>query len=165
MLVLGNAVIHINGRDSKSLGCSAVERRRLVIIAAVVVVIALAIAVDVSFSPGPPPRPSSNVYFDPFQSSCKGGATFSCTIVLDAKQGTLTAAAVASVQINGTNTQPTVTLKGNQLVISASLQSIQMQRGLADVGPSLRPPTIGQIVVNLSDGTTVSGLIGPGGVL
>ena len=128
-------------------------------------VVVLAIAVDVSFSPGPPARPSSNVYFDQSMSTCKGGGNFSCTIVLDARQGSLGTSVVSSVQINGTNTQPTITLKGNQVVISVSLPSITMQHGLGDVGPSQKPPTIGQVVVSLSDGTTVSGLIGPGGVL
>ena len=140
------------------------ERKRLLIVAAVILVV-LAIAVDATFSPGAAPRASSNVYFDPELSTCKGGGTFTCTIVLDAKQGNLSTSMVTNVQINGTNTQPTVTQKGQRIMISAGLPSITMVHGLGDVGPSVHPPTIGQIVVNLSNGTTVSGLVGPGGVL
>lgn len=108
---------------------------------------------------------STNVYVDPQQSSCKGGGTFSCTIVLDAKNGSLDTSSVKSVQINGTNTQPTLTATGGSVTIVASLPSITMQHGLGDVGPSQKPPTVGSIVVDLSDGTSVSVLLGPGGIL
>ena len=70
-----------------------------------------------------------------------------------------------SVQINGTNTQSTVTTTGGSVTILATLPSIAMQRGLADIGPAVKPPQVGSIVVILSDGTAVSVLLGPGGIL
>jgi len=130
----------------------------------VAVIIASAIALMTSFAPGSAPA-STNVYVDPYQSSCKGGSTFSCTIVLGAKQGNLSATSVKSVQINGTNTQSTVTATGGSVTILATLPSIAMQHGLADIGPAVKPPQVGSIVVDLSDGTTVSVLLGPGGIL
>src|SRR5439155_3138683 len=114
----------------------------------------------------PASLPASNdVYVDPHQSSCNGGSTFSCTIVLDSKQRNLSASSVKSVQINGTNTQPTVTAEGGSVTIFATLPSITMQHGLADIGPAVKPPSVGSIVVELSDGTWVSVVLGPGGIL
>jgi outer membrane protein assembly factor BamB len=137
----------------------------MLIIGAVVLVIALAAAVDVSFSPAPV-RVSGNVYVDPNQSLCKGGSgTFACTIVLDARQGNLSASQITSVSINGTNTKMTVTSSGGHVMVSASVQTIVMQHGLGDVGPSQRPPTVGSIIVNLSDGTEVAVVLGPAGIL
>jgi hypothetical protein len=85
--------------------------------------------------------------------------------VLDARQGSLDTSSVKSVEINGTKTQPAVTAAGGSVTIVATLPSITMQHGLGDVGPSQRPPTVGSIVVDLSDGTAVSVLLGPGGVM
>ncbi len=130
----------------------------------IIFVVALATAIVTTSSAAPLPA-STNVYVDPHQSSCKGGGTFSCTIVLDAKQGSLDTSWVKSVQINGTNTQPAVTASGGSVTILATLPSITMQHGLGDVGPSQRPPTVGSIVIDLSDGTTVSVFLGPGGIL
>jgi hypothetical protein len=130
----------------------------------VVLLSVVAIAVEASFTPSSPSA-SANVYVDPQGSSCKGGATFSCTIVLAAKQGSLDVSSVKSVQINGTNTQPAFTATGSSLTILATLPSITMQHGLADVGPAVSPPSVGSVVVYLSDGTSVSVLLGPGGIL
>ncbi len=141
------------------------ERKKVVIVGvALAVVVIMAVALEVSLSPAALPA-SRTVYVDPHQSFCKGGATFSCTIVLEASQGGPSIPAVKSVQINGTNTQPTLTATGGSVTIQATLPSISMQHGLADVGPSVKPPTVGSVVVDLSDGTTVSALLGPGGVL
>ena len=136
----------------------------IVVAGVVAAIIASAVALMTSFAPGSVPA-STNIYVDPHQSSCKGGSTFSCTIVLEAKQGNLSASSVKSVQINGTNTQPTVTATAGSVTILATLPSITMQHGLTDVGPSVKPPSVGSVVVELSDGTAVSVLLGPGGIL
>ena len=128
------------------------------------VIIALATAVMTSFAP-PSPTASPDVYVDPHLSSCEGGSTFSCTIVLDSKRGNLSASSVKSVEINGTNTHPTVTAAGGSVTILATLPSITMQHGLADIGPAVKPPSVGSIVVDLADGTAVSVLLGAGGIL
>ena len=138
------------------------ERRRRLKIGAAVVVVVVAVAIGISLLPT---TPSTNVYVDPLQSACHPGGTFSCTIVLDAKQGAVGASAVKSVQINGTDSTSTVTAKGSSVTIVATLPSITMQRGLPDVGPSVHPPSVGDIVVFLSDGTSVSVVLGPGGIL
>ena len=141
------------------------QRKRILIIGAVILVVALAVAVDSTFSPAPV-RVSSNVYVDPNQSLCKGGSgTFACTIVLDTRQGNLSASQITSVSINGTDTQMTVTPGGGHVTVSASVQTIVMQHGLGDVGPSQKPPTVGSIIVNLSDGTEVAVVLGPAGIL
>lgn len=140
-------------------------RQRWGLVAAVVVVVVLAAALlELSSSSSAMPQ-STNIYVDPNQSSCKGGSTFSCTIVLDAHQGAVSVSDVKSVTINGTVTQPTVTASGDSVSIVANLQSISMVRGLGDVGPSQRPPTVGAIVVELTDGTEVSVTLGAAGIL
>jgi hypothetical protein len=139
-------------------------RATILVVGVVVVAIALGMAINVLSSPSALPQ-SKNVYVDPDQSSCKGGSTFSCTIVLDARTGSVSVSDVKSVAINGTNSQPSITSAGASVMIVASLQSISMQRGLGDVGPSQRPPTVGSIVVDLSDGTEVSVMLGAGGIL
>lgn len=128
-------------------------------------IVALAVVVEASLSPAPV-RMSTDVYVDPNQSLCKGGSgTFTCTIVLDARQGNLSASQISSVSINGTSTQMTVTPGGGHVTISASVQIIVMERGLGDVGPSQKPPTVGSVVVNLSDGTQVAVVLGSAGIL
>lgn len=134
------------------------------IIGIVVLVVALAVVLDASSSPTTLTA-STNVYVDSHLSSCKGGGTFSCTIVLDATQGAVSVAEVTSVTINGTVTQPDVTASGGAVTIVATLPGITMVRGLGDVGSSQRPPSVGTIVVGLSDGTSVSVVLGAGGVL
>jgi hypothetical protein len=139
-------------------------RATLLAVGVVVVAIALVVAVNLLSSPSALPA-STNVYVNPQQSSCKGGSSFSCTVVLDARQGVVTMSEVKSVVVNGTNTQPSLTGTGTSVTIAVSLQSVSMQRGLGDVGPSSRPPTVGDIVVDLSDGTQVSVVLGAGGIL
>jgi len=138
------------------------KRKQRLKYAAAVVVIVIAVAIGVSLLPT---TQNKNVYVDPLNSACHPGGTFSCTIVLNAKQGALTVSDVKSVQINGTNTTSTVTANGGVVTIVATLPSISMQRGLADVGPSVHPPAVGDVVVFLSDGTTVSVVLGIGGIL
>ncbi len=119
---------------------------------------------DSPFSSATPPA-STNVFVDPHQSSCKGGGTFSCTIVLDANQGLVSVSEVRSVTINGTVTQPVVTASGGAVTIAVTLPGITMVRGLGDVGSSQRPASVGVVVVDLSDGTTVTAMLGAGGLL
>ena len=67
---------------------------------------------------------------------------------------------VKSVQINGTIAPDTVKLSGSELVVSASVPLPGMTHCLPDVGCSLAPATAGAITVFLTDGTTVSAVIG-----
>ena len=140
------------------------DRKRTLIAGAAVLIVALAAALTASFAPASLPE-STNVYVDPRQSSCKGGSTFSCTIVLEARGGNLDASFVKSVQINGTNPESSVTAEGGSVTIFATLPSVTMQHGLADIGPAIKPPQVGSVVVDLSDGTAVSVLLGPSGIL
>jgi hypothetical protein len=137
------------------------RRKRLRIVAAVVVII-LAVAIGISLIPT---TPSKNVYVDQYDSACHPGATFSCTIVLDARQGNVTVSDVKRILINGTNPTDTVKPDGGSVSIAATLPSIDMTHGLPDVGASVHPPSVGNIVVYLSDGTTVSVLLGPAGIV
>jgi len=144
------------------------KRRKTMMRVAAVAVIVVLVAVGISLLP---PTASKNIYLVPVGSHCGGeGGTasegsMSCTLILAAKTGTITPAMVKSVLINGTNTTPVVKQSGAQVVVSAGITLVSYQRGLPDVGPSVVPPTVGSVVVYLSDGTTVSALLGAGGIV
>src|SRR5438132_14265910 len=127
--------------ETASRARSGLGKKRILVAGIAIVVIALAVTIMTSIAPETLPA-SINVYVDPQQSSCKGGSTFSCTIVLESRRGDMSASSVRSVQINGTNTQPTVTTAGGSVTILATLPSISMQHGLADIGPSVKPPSV-----------------------
>ena len=153
-----------NGDTPEDLLRAAQRRKRLKYVAAVVVVV-IAVAIGVSLLPT---TPSKSVYVDPVNSACHPGNTFSCTIVLDPKQGTapLAVSEVKSVMINGTHASTTqVTATGNDVSIVATVPGVPFSRGLPDVGNSQRPASVGDVEVFLSDGTTVSVVLGIGGIL
>lgn len=157
----GETPISSRRPDERPLG----PRQRWGLAVGVIAVVVVGAAFLEFYSSGGALPQNSNIYVDPNQSSCKGGSTFSCTVVLDAKQGAVTVAEIKSVTINGTVTQPSVTASGDSVTIVANLQSISMVRGLGDVGPSQRPPTVGTIVVDITDGTEVSVTLGAAGIL
>ena len=138
--------------------------RRVAAVAAVIIIVGIGILLL-------PPTPSKNVYLVPVGSHCGGeGGTASygslnCTLILAAKTGTITPAIVKSVLINGTSTSPNVTQSGSQIIVNAGVTLVSFKDGLPDVGPSVLPPTVGSVVVYLTDGTTVSALLGAGGVV
>ena len=136
--------------------------KRIQRVAAVVVFI-IAVGIGISLLPT---TPSKNVYVNTYDSVCNGGANFSCTVVLDARQGTVTASDIRSVLINGTNPTESIKTTGDSVTIHATLPSINMIDNQNDtLTTSLRPPTVGSVVVYLSDGTTVSGLLGAAGIV
>jgi len=141
----------------------AQKRKQRLKYAAAVVVIVIAVAIGVSLLPT---TQNNNVYVDKYSSACHPGSTFSCTIVLDAKQGAVTVSDVKSVQINYTvASSMVVTAKGASVSIVATLPGVVYARGLPDIGNSQRPASVGDVVVFLSDGTTVSVVLGIGGIL
>lgn len=143
---------------------AATKRTKRIRTAVAVVVIIAVAAIGVSLIPEPA---STTVYFAPLSSSCSGGSNFSCSFVLEAKAGsTVTASDIKNIIVNGS--QPTYTAtpaQGGGVSVHLTMPSINMIHGLADVGPSVHPPTVGQVVVYLTDGTTVSDLLGPSGIV
>ena len=138
------------------------RRKRLRIVAAVVFVI-VAVGIGIALLPT---TPNTNIVVDPTNSRCSAGGSFSCTVVLDPKQGvSLTASMVKAVQINGTSATTTVRPSGNSITVIASVPLVPMQHCPPDIGCSLRPPTTGDVVVFLTDGTTVSVVLGAGGIV
>jgi hypothetical protein len=136
------------------------KRIRTVVAVAAVVIVAI---IGVSLIPEPA---SSTVYFEPLASSCAGGANFTCSFVLGTKSGsTIAASDIKNILVNGSEPTYTAQAQGNAVSVHLSLPSVNMVRGLPDVGPSARPPSVGQVVVYLTDGTTVSDLIGPSGIV
>ncbi len=140
---------------------AAQRRKRLRIVAAVVVVI-LAVGIAIALLPT---TPNKNLTVD-ISSRCAAGGSFSCTVVLDPKPGyTATASLVKSVQINDTSATTNVRMSGNDIQVTASVPLVPMEHCPPDIGCSLRPPTEGQVVVFLTDGTTVSVFLGEGGII
>lgn len=109
---------------------------------------------------------SSNVTIDPVKSSCKNTTTFTCTIVLNAKQGSVNTSDVKSVSINGTNTQPAVTTSGSSVTIVVSLATASgCVYGCPPSAATDTIPHVGQVVVDLADGTQVAANLGLSGVI
>ncbi len=137
---------------------AAQRRKRLRIVAAVVVVI-LAVGIVVALIPT---TPSKNFTVDFANSRCAAGGSLSCNVFLDPKPGyTATASLVKSVQINGTDTTTsTVKMAGSEIQIGASVPLVAESHCLPDIGCSQPPPTHAQITVFMTDGTTVSALLG-----
>ncbi len=153
--------------DSPEDRARAARRKQNIRRAAYVVAVLIVVAVVIALLPT---TPSKTVYVDPIQSSCKsGGNTMTCTIVLDARQGsTITVADIKSVQINDTVTTPTIKATGASVTIVASVPApFKDQNGasIPDVGGTASPMANGQVVVYLTDGTTVSAAVGPAGIL
>jgi len=109
---------------------------------------------------------STNVYPDN-DSTCKSLTTaFSCTITLHAHSGSVTPADVKTVSINGTSATITVTASGASTVIVATIP-IATPPCVSGCPPSdaiNSIPHIGEIVVDLNDGTEVSVQLGAGGI-
>jgi hypothetical protein len=133
------------------------RRKRIRAVAAVVIVI-LAVGVAISLIPT---TPRTNFTVDRANSRCAAGGSLSCTIAIDPKPGYAAAISIVkSVQINGTNpTTSSVKMSGKEILVSASVPLPGMHC-LPDIGCSLPPPTAGDVVVFLTDGTTVSAVIG-----
>jgi len=142
---------------------AARQRAKRIRIAAAVVIVVIAVGIGVSLIPEPA---SATVSFAPLSSSCAGGSNFSCSFVLQAKAGsTITASDIKNIIVNGTEPTYTVKGQGNTVSVHLSMPSIDMTHGLPDVGASVHPPSVGQVVVYLKDGTTVSDLLGPSGII
>lgn len=136
----------------------AQQRRKRIRTVAAVLVVVLAVGIAISLLPT---TPSTNFTVDKEYSRCAAGGSLSCTIALDPKPGyTATVSMVKSVQINGTNATPHVTMSGREIQVMASVPLPGMTHCLPDVGCSLAPATAGQVTVFLTDGTTVSAVIG-----
>ncbi len=143
------------------------EKKRLVIVGAVVLVVVVVLgAAFFLFSSNSNLPTSTNVSIDPVKSSCKNTNQFTCTIVLNAKQGSVSISDVKSVSINGTSTQPTVTATGNSVTIVASFPTTTgCVFGCPPSAASNTIPHVGSVVVNLSDGTSVSADVGFSGIV
>jgi hypothetical protein len=139
------------------------QRTKRIRVGVAVVAVVIAVAIGVSLIPEPA---STTVSFAPLSSSCAGGSNFTCSFVLQAKAGsTITAADVKNVLVNGTEPTYSVKAEGATVSVHLSMPSIDMTHGLPDVGASVHPPSVGQVVVYLTDGTTVSDLLGPSGIV
>jgi len=141
----------------------AAKRTKRLRIAAAVVVVVIAVAIGISLIPTPA---STTVYVDPFGSACAPGASFRCTIILEARPGSvITTANVKSVQINGTDTTSSVKQSGQHVSVTATVPLVPMENCPPDIGCAEQPPTIGDVTVFLTDGTQVSVILGEGGIL
>jgi hypothetical protein len=130
----------------------------------IIAVVALAAVTLLSSSSNLPA--STNVTIDSVKSNCKNTTTFTCTIILNAKQGSVSISDVKSVTINGTNTQPSVTATGSSVTIVASLPTATgCVFGCPPSAASNTIPHVGSVVVNLSDGTTASANVGFSGIV
>jgi len=136
----------------------AAQRGKRIRIAAAVVVVILAVGIAIALLPT---APSKTFTVDSANSRCSAGGSLSCTVVLDPKPGqTATVSLVKSVQLNGTlATTTNVKMAGNDIQVMASVLLVPMHC-LPDIGCSLAPPREAQVVVFLTDGTTVSALLG-----
>jgi hypothetical protein len=140
-------------------------RRRTLLVVGVVVAIALAIAVILSSSPTALPA-STNIYVAPVGNACKNTTSFSCTIVLNAKQGSVSVSDVKSVTINGTNSQLSVTATGSSVTIVASFPTTtSCVYGCPPSAATDTIPHVGSVVIDLSDGTMISVQVGLGGII
>lgn len=142
----------------------AAKRRRRMRMAAVAVVVIVAVAVGIALLPN---TANDNVSVDPLNSKCTAGGTFSCTVVLNAKPGaTITPSMIKTVQINYTTATTTVQgTSGRAVTVVASVPLVPMEHCRPDIGCSLQPPKTGDVVVFLTDGTSVSVVLGAGGIL
>jgi len=136
----------------------AQKRRKRIMTAAVVLVAILAVGIAIALLPT---TPSMNFTVDKVNSRCSAGASLSCTVALEPKPGyTATVSLVKSVQINGTIPSTTnVKMSGKEILIMASVP-LPAEHCPPDIGCSLPPPTAAQVVFFLTDGTTVSAVIG-----
>jgi hypothetical protein len=143
------------------------ERKRLMIAGGVVIVVVIVLGAAFFLFSGSSNLPTStNVSIDPVKSSCKNTTTFTCTIVLDAKQGSVSASDVKSVSINGTSTQPTMTATGSSVTIVASFPTATgCVFGCPPSAATNTIPHVGAVVVDLSDGTSVSANVGFSGIV
>jgi len=137
----------------------AQQRRKRIRTVALLLVVVLAVGIAVSLLPT---TSSKNFTVDRENSRCAAGGSLSCTLALDPRSGyTATISLVKSVQINGTNAaSSSVKMSGNEILVMASIPLATMTHCLPDVGCSLGPATAGDVVVFLTDGTTVSAVIG-----
>ncbi len=131
----------------------------LVAVAGIVAALALAPTYAPSF-PSPfssPARPSPNVYVVMGQSSCTAHqSNFNCTLVLSTSAGQINASDIASVKINGTAAQISgLTASQDSISVNAGISIVAIKGGINDVS-NVPPVTIGEVVVYLKDGTTVS---------
>jgi hypothetical protein len=131
----------------------------LVVAAAIVVGLALAPTYAPSI-PSPfssPDRPSPNVYIVMQQSSCTAHqSNFNCTLVLSTNSGQLSASDISSVRINGTAAQISgLTASQDSVSVNAGISIVAIKGGLNDVS-NVPPVTLGEVVVHLKDGTSVS---------
>jgi hypothetical protein len=131
-----------------------------------IVIIGLA-AVFLTSSSGSLPT-SKTVFVDGPISSCKESTVaYNCTIVLEAKTGTITVSDIKSVSVNGTSIQPTITASGSTVTIVAPLPSATPPcvSGCPPNDAANSIPKAGAVVVVLTDGTQVTALLGAGGIL
>ncbi len=133
------------------------------LLAVLLVAVAIA-AAGLALSQQTPARPSQDVYVVGRASSCgnKSG-TLACTITLASDKGRLPVSEVSGVLINGTRAQSSSIQNGTMVVVTAQVPNTTYARGLADVGPSTKPASVGQVEVELSDGTSASATLGPVG--
>lgn len=134
----------------------------VVAIAAVIAVLALSpiYAPSLPYPFSSPNRPSSSVYVVMEQSSCTAHqSNFNCTLVLATSTGQISTSDISSVSINGTSAQISgLTETPDTVSVNAGINIVAIKSGLNDVS-NVPPVTIGEVVVNLKDGTTVSATI------
>jgi hypothetical protein len=143
-----------------------VKTRLLVLGVIVVAGIVAALVLAPTYAPSipspfsSPNRPSSNVYIVMGQSSCTAHlSNFNCTLVLSTSTGQINASDISSVKINGTAAQLSgVTATPDSVSVNAGISIVAIKSGLNDVN-NVPPVTIGEVVVYLKDGTTVSATI------
>jgi hypothetical protein len=141
------------------------QRKTLVAVGVVLaIVIALGLAFVLSSSSSMPT--STNVYIDPVKSNCKNTTAFTCTIVLNAKQGSVSVSDVKSVSINGTSTTPTSTATGNSVTIVTALPTTTTcVFGCPPSAATNSIPHVGTVIVALADGSEATATIGFSGTI
>jgi hypothetical protein len=140
----------------------------LLVVGAVVIIVIIGLGVALNLSSSSSLPQSKTVHVDA-SSTCKSlTSSFSCTVILDPDQGaTVTAADVKSVAINGTVSTPTMKASGSSVTVVASVP-ISTPGCVSGCPPSAAAnsvPHVGEVVIDLTDGTEVSVQLGAGGII
>lgn len=139
------------------------------VIGAIVVVVIIAIgggALALSASHSSLPQ-STNVY-PSVTSTCKSFTTaFTCTVTLEAHSGSVTPSDIKAVYVNGTQETPTMTSSGSSttVVVNVPIATPACVSGCPPSAAINSIPHVGEVVIDLTDGTEVSVQLGSGGII
>lgn len=134
----------------------------VVVLVGIAAVVALATTVFAPASSTSANVPSPTAYIVTGQSSCTATQSdYNCTLVISRSTGQISTADISSVKINGTGAQISgMTATEDSVSLNAGIKLASLSAGINNANNSNLPPvTVGQVVVYLKDGTTVSALV------